>query len=68
MELNNLELRTIRRLIYPNGWQFLTLGRYSKRTIQAVLNGNRNNPAILKQAIKVAKMRLIAYQKTMEEI
>jgi len=44
------------------------LDLYSKRTIEAILHGRRNNLIILKKAAKAAKMRLIAHQITMEEI
>jgi hypothetical protein len=63
--LSPSELATIRKL---NGATSVPGSQYSKRTIEAVLQGRRNNPRILQKAIHSAVEELERYTTIMHDL
>ena len=67
VSLNSEQLAIVRKLIAPSTEVFKN-SRYSKRTIEAVLQGRRTNGQLLQLAIDAARKELKLCNSVMNEI
>ena len=67
VSLNSEQLAIVRKLIAPSTEVFKN-SRYSKRTIEAILQGRRTNGQILQIAIDAARKELELCNSVMNEI
>ena len=67
VSLNSEQLAIVRKLIAPSTEVFKN-SRYSKRTIEAVLQGRRTNGQLLQLAIDAARKELELCNSVMNEI
>ena len=67
VSLNSEQLAVVRKLIAPSTEVFKN-SRYSKRTIEAILQGRRTNGQILQIAIDAARKELELCNSVMNEI